>query len=353
MDISFNAVRTWALYFALCTATSPVVAQALIPATEDMRHNLQSASQTATLETAGTPAFQLQASFDTYDYLGKPDGSGTLTEEWLAPGTQRRVITFRGLTWTQVAHDGKVRVTGSSFEPSFMERRLVDALLSPGPSAQRARDVAPSYKSLKVGTMTLDCVILAPVDVVKASNSADKLPSAYCLSENPRIIRLVEERYALVLAYNHFVKLGDHLAAKDVTISRGKILRGTIHVTNFQAAPTLQESGFALPAGPDSSAEDVMVGSGVMSGELVNKVQPRYPEDAKQAHLAGAVTLAAHIDKAGSISHLEVISTPSESLADASLLAVRQWKYKPYLVNGEPTPVDTTITVNFSFSTTR
>ncbi len=89
------------------------------------------------------------------------------------------------------------------------------------------------------------------------------------------------------------------------------------------------------------------VSGGVMAGSIVTKVQPVYPSDAKSAHITGSVIMHAIIGTDGAISSLEVISGPAE-LRDSALEAVRQWIYKPYLLNGVPTEVDTTITVNYS-----
>jgi protein TonB len=73
-----------------------------------------------------------------------------------------------------------------------------------------------------------------------------------------------------------------------------------------------------------------------------------YPPIAKQAHVQGAVVLHAIIGKDGRIKNLSVISG-NAMLTQAAVDAVQNWKYKPYLLNGEPTEVDTTVTVNFSF----
>jgi len=73
-----------------------------------------------------------------------------------------------------------------------------------------------------------------------------------------------------------------------------------------------------------------------------------YPPIAKQAHVQGAVVLHAIIGKDGRIKNLSVISG-NAMLTQAAVDAVQNWRYKPYLLNGEPTEVDTTVTVNFSF----
>jgi protein TonB len=73
-----------------------------------------------------------------------------------------------------------------------------------------------------------------------------------------------------------------------------------------------------------------------------------YPPIAKQAHVQGVVVLHAIIGKDGRIKNLNVISG-NAMLTQAAVDAVSNWRYKPYLLNGEPTEVDTTVTVNFSF----
>ena len=86
--------------------------------------------------------------------------------------------------------------------------------------------------------------------------------------------------------------------------------------------------------------------SHMAEGSLIYRVQPEYPEIARQARIQGAVQLRAVISKAGTIENLTVESGPPMLIRPA-LRAVRQWRYRPYLLNGEPVEVDTEITVNF------
>ncbi|WP_263378002.1 M56 family metallopeptidase [Granulicella paludicola] len=87
----------------------------------------------------------------------------------------------------------------------------------------------------------------------------------------------------------------------------------------------------------------------VIAGALISKVNPVYPQEAKDKHIGGTVVLAATIDTEGNISSLKLISGPDE-LTKSAWEAVKQWKYKPYLLNGNPVAVDTTITVNYSLA---
>jgi protein TonB len=91
------------------------------------------------------------------------------------------------------------------------------------------------------------------------------------------------------------------------------------------------------------------VSSGVISGLLIRRVNPAYPPLARQARIQGQVLLRAQISKEGSIENLQLISG-HPMLVQSALDAVKQWKYKPYLLNGEPVEVDTEIQVNFTLS---
>jgi protein TonB len=84
-----------------------------------------------------------------------------------------------------------------------------------------------------------------------------------------------------------------------------------------------------------------------MQGNLLNKTQPNYPPIAKAARVQGTVVLQATISKTGTIENLHVISG-NAMLVNAAVDAVRSWRYKPYLLNGEPVEVDTTVNVIFS-----
>lgn len=91
----------------------------------------------------------------------------------------------------------------------------------------------------------------------------------------------------------------------------------------------------------------IRVGGGVMAGQIVSKVNPVYPVEAKEQGIQGSVVLHAIIDKDGTVKELAVVSGPPELQASA-IDAVKQWVYKPFLLNGNPVEVNTTITVNYS-----
>jgi protein TonB len=98
-----------------------------------------------------------------------------------------------------------------------------------------------------------------------------------------------------------------------------------------------------------ATPQRVRVSTGVATGLLIKKVTPNYPQLAKQARIQGSVVLQAEISKDGTIQNLQLISG-HPMLAPAAIEAVKQWRYKPYLLNGEPVAVETQVVVNFSLS---
>ena len=93
----------------------------------------------------------------------------------------------------------------------------------------------------------------------------------------------------------------------------------------------------------------IRVSQGVTQGMVVKKVEPAYPKIALAARVTGAVLLKAVIGKDGDIRELQVVSG-HPMLVPAAIEAVKQWRYRPYLLNGEPVEVETNITVTFQIA---
>ena len=120
----------------------------------------------------------------------------------------------------------------------------------------------------------------------------------------------------------------------------GGVIGGIVSSTSSLAAvPKL------VPVTP----QRVRVSQGVTKGLCIHKVEPPYPPLARAARVQGDVVLNAIIDTNGQITNLQLVSG-HPMLVPAALEAVKQWRYKPYLLNGQPVEVETTITVIFALS---
>src|SRR6185437_10438975 len=116
---------------------------------------------------------------------------------------------------------------------------------------------------------------------------------------------------------------------------------GVCVVAQGQETSTAQQAANAAPS------ERIRVGGNMAVANLIHKVDPVYPAIAKAAKIQGTVVLHAIIGKDGVVRKVEFVSGPP-LLMTAAMDAVRQWSYKPTLLNGKPVEVDTTVSVIFA-----
>jgi len=120
----------------------------------------------------------------------------------------------------------------------------------------------------------------------------------------------------------------------------GGVIGGIVSATsNLSAVPKF------VPVTP----QRVRISQGVTKGLLIHRVEPVYPVLARTARVQGEVVLTAIISTTGEIENLQLVSG-HPMLVPEAISAVRQWRYKPYLLNGQPVEVETTITVIFALS---
>jgi protein TonB len=117
----------------------------------------------------------------------------------------------------------------------------------------------------------------------------------------------------------------------------GGVIGGIISSTSSAAA----RPNLTIP-----TPQRVHISQGVSKGLLLYRIEPTYPPLARQAHIQGVVVLTAIIDKDGNIQNLQVVSG-HPFLTPAAIEAVKQWRYKPFLLNGQPLEVETAVTVTF------
>ena len=114
----------------------------------------------------------------------------------------------------------------------------------------------------------------------------------------------------------------------------------------------VEQSSSAFPGVLSSKAMmpslSARVSEGISGGQLIHRVPPVYPLQAKSLRMEGKVVLDATVMEDGSVRDLKVVQGPAVFTAPA-MDAVKQWRYKPYLLNGDPVEVETTINVDFSF----
>lgn len=139
----------------------------------------------------------------------------------------------------------------------------------------------------------------------------------------------------------------------------GRILHWSVWVGLFclgalltaQDSPQSGRGDAPLPPKQDEQKSQrpqrVRVSRGVAEGLVVKKVPPKYPDDAHEQRIQGAVLLRVEIGADGNVESVTLVSG-HPALAPSAIEAVKQWKYKPYLLNGQPVAIETQVQINFT-----
>jgi TonB family protein len=301
--------------------------------------------------------FHLKAAYQFYGANGKPGEQGTW-EYWHISAKASRSSWARGdiseTEWRTA--DGAVYRKQSGGSLRYFERYIADSILNPLPA--KAMLDSEKYRleaaSVQAGSEALPCVLATPLMAGKGQAPVPSFPTGtrYCFDPFSHAM-LAFASSTLGANYGKIVKTQNHYIPREIVEFAGGMKLFTVSIDAIDGVST---GDAALAPTPDAvlitppvkQAGGADAGSGVAVGHLVKKVQPDYPETAKMERAQGTVVLAAVITKDGRINDLEVLASRSPLLAEAAMDAVKRWQYAPYLLNGEPVEVETTINVTFT-----
>lgn len=327
---------------AASAGTEAVTAHA---GTEDWGQLLAKAAAVNGLDGPDVKPWHLKASFETFDNDGNSKATGTYEEWWAGEKKHKSTFVVAGVSRTDyTTENGLLRAGSGNFADNGASRVPGDLLK---PMAVRLESYSFEEQDKTLGPVKVRCVMLRPLKDVTPPGTP---PLVYCLDEEKPTLRV---KTWLGLGgtyqgyYNHLAGFQDGYLAKDVEVMLEHKPVVKIHLESVENLEAIDDAEFTAPADAVRPLLKVNVSAGVAAGMLWQKVQPEYPEPAKEMRLEGVVTLQALIAKDGSIKDLHVVSGPT-ALQKAALDAVRQWEYKPYLLNGAPVEVETTVNVVFS-----
>jgi TonB family protein len=230
--------------------------------------------------------------------------------------------------------------------------------LSPGVGAEAPSLGAAQAAGAISGKIVDPTGALVPRAKVTATNTDDGVQTSrvtdnsgtYSISPlppGPYNVEVVAKGFQRLLQENVNVKPGQTVGLNLKLTVGGAAQTLTVTGQTQAAAPPPPQWAPPWNPAPPKPTGPQRVSSGVMAGLAISQPQPVYPDEAKAKHIQGVVVLHARIAKDGTVKDLQLISGPP-ALVVSSIDAVRQWKYKPYLLNGEPTEVDTTININYT-----
>ncbi|HEU5350402.1 MAG TPA: energy transducer TonB [Terracidiphilus sp.] len=314
--------------------------------------------------------WHLKATYQLFDESGKPTEQGTFEYWWASPTVNHATWKRKDASESDWTTDKGVFTeieTGDGAD--YYEHALARELLAPLPNANEYAIANAGLKTqhLKKNNADIECVMVVPRKVgydFLIPISMGLFPT-YCLE--PRLDLLLASYSAggLTVNFPQVVRTQGLYLAKQIELTeRGRMVL-TAAVVQVDAV-SASDAAFTPPAdarlvvpaenlGKSSrelpkSGRSVSLGAGVAAGMLVHQVIPVYPPDARRANVQGTVVLDATIGKDGAVHDLRTVSTPSVLLLESAMFAVSQWTYRPYLLNGKPVQVKTTINVIFTLS---
>jgi TonB family protein len=291
--------------------------------------------------------WHLKLSFQLFDPKGQPTEKGTLEEWWAGQSMQKTIFTSPSYTGTEIrTKDGVYRSKQATVVPVLLEQ-ILQQVVHPMPSERDIADSVPELRKETIAKTPMDCIMLGQV-IKNVPYAPLGLFPTYCFDRDKDTLRVSYDFGSQLIGR---IKVGSFQQREvpiDQSILENSITAATSHVDTLESTASSEHYFDPSNDFEKVNPNPVQVSSGVVHGLLIHSVPPVYPDSAKRNQVSGSVVLRARIGRDGRIHTLKVVSTADANLAVSALAAVRQWTYKPYLLNGEPVEVDTQITVNFA-----
>jgi TonB family protein len=326
-------------------SSSPILAQvsggtkvAGVPV--DPKALMLQASRSNSLTGPDLKPWHLKATFQLFDDSGNAADTGTYEEFWFGPKKFKRAFTGSAWARTDYGTESGVLRTGVTPEvPSL----VVDA-------RHEFVEPLPGQKIIDYESFTLEQIDAdgAQLSCLRMTSPTFDPGLTYCFASDQPVLRISEQvRGATQIFHNRILKFQDHFIAGDLKIIRAGKPVLTARVESLDFLNPGDEGEVAPPQDAKPVPKTINISAGEMQGLLSQKAEPIYPPHAEFLGISGTVVLEALISDSGHILQLRVVSGPRE-LQQAALDAVHTWVYKPYLLNGKPVEVNTTINVIFT-----
>jgi TonB family protein len=324
------------------TPTDTSFTQATLTMPKDSAAILAAAANINGLASPTPLPWHLRVSYQIFDDKGHSKDSGAYEEWWVSDKKYKRSYASPSFTQTDFATDHGLYRSGSQNWPGPQETMVRTELIDPIPAALNLSGIRVESKRRSVDKVNLQCVTLKGDWIFLSSD-------VYCFQPDKPILRFANAPGdGNVTVYNNILTFQGHFLARDIRVLNAGKPRLVLHIDGIEEAPTVSDSDLMPPR------EAVRIPSGkvvmpeqTMTACLLRQVSPHYPEIAKAGRITGAVVLQITIGKDGRVTNAQAISGPNE-LRKASVDAVLKWEYRPFLIAGEPTEVETSVPITFT-----
>jgi TonB family protein len=360
--------------FALGLACLPLFAQEAAPAAAlpgDPTAFMLSASQSNGLSQIGNQTWHLKVTFRIFDEQGNAKDQGIFEEFYVSPNKFKRGYSSSGFSQAVYGTDKGWMQTGDKAWPEPLLARLrgefviplpIPAQISQSDIAAEQREIdGAKYMCLSMHPEAAPSDGQEPLDAAHSVRRVNpQLHATYCFDAGSDVLRIsLFDQDETEIVRNRPVLFQGHSLPGDLELKRAGKLALTVHLESIEPIAPIDETVFTPPPEatpimlklvsekPAPGDEKIAISAGTAVGLLNATVAPVYPPIAKAAHVQGTVVLQAVIGKDGQIRELHVISGPA-MLQQAAMDAVKAWVYRPYMLNGKPVEVLTTVNVIFT-----
>jgi len=297
------------------------------------------ASKTNGLLGDGVKPWHLKATYKLLGEDGKIADQGTFEESWDNPTKFKRTFTGGNFNQTDYGTEKGIFRAGQQQAIPILISDIRRDFVMPTPSSEAVEHSTFNLHSVDSKGAKLNCVRFTT------------LPDPgliYCLApDRPFVVIDAYQGESIQVIHDRILDFHGKFVAGDLNFIRAGKSVLTAHLENLETLKPADEPNLVPTSDAVLLPRRVNISGGVAQGMILKHSAPVYPETARAARIAGTVVLQAAIGLDGHITDLQVASGPS-TLTQAALDAVRTWTYRPYLLNGEPVEVHTTINVVFS-----
>jgi TonB family protein len=302
---------------------------------------LKVASNVNGLAAPGLSAWHIKASYQIFDDVGNAEPAGTFEEFWVSPANFKRAFISPEFNENEFGTDHGLYRAGDQDWPDKAEFVIHNSLIDPIPEALNSLGLHLKKKLVPVGTAKLQCLTLQ-------SQGAATAMGVYCFERQQPMLRLAASWDGKTQTeFNDIVIFQSRYIARDIrTYRRGKPVF-LLHVDVLEPLSKGQKSTLAPPSTAIPITAPLVLPQTTAPNLLVWEAFPIYPQAAKLSHIQGTVLIDVVVGKDGNVERAQVVSGPKE-LRDSALIAVRNWKYQPFLFAGDPLAFRTQVQIIFS-----
>jgi TonB family protein len=332
-----------ALLYSIGVAVA-IVTQGQEPAVlpSDPKELMLAALRLNNLTTPDAKPWHIKATFQLFDEQGTITDEGTYEESWASPVKFKRIFIGKDFSQTEYGSPGGALASDEHGDTPELMLEARNNLVNPMPGETIINNTTYKTKTMDAGSVKVICVIPTAI-----TPGAPADTSTHCFDMDEPVLRIASRPSTSDESlHNRFLRVEGRAIAGDLKIMHSGKVRVEFKVDSATALDASDDAAFTPPPSAVRAPLKITISGGVAAASLKYRVAPEYPSAARNAHITGTVVLRGVIGKDGHVKNLTALSGP-QALQGAAMQAVQQWRYQPYLLNGQAVEVQTTINVVF------